>query len=112
MRMTPEEEASHSTGQAQRLYKSGRLEIGSFEWLGKTRLDPGYERNKIILHTQKNLTKHQGKNNYTGSLNTQACIGANHLSEEPVSKCSILFKVKEGENFNLRRHEVSALVNI
>jgi hypothetical protein len=31
---------------------------------------------------------------------------------EPVSKRSILFKVKEGENFNLRRHEVSALVNI
>jgi hypothetical protein len=31
---------------------------------------------------------------------------------EPVSKRSILFKVKEGENFNRRRHEVSALVNI
>jgi hypothetical protein len=31
---------------------------------------------------------------------------------EPVSKGSILSKLKEGENFNRRRHEVSALVNI
>jgi hypothetical protein len=50
----------------------------------------------------KKLTKHHGKNNYTGSLNTQARIGANYLSEEPVSKCSILFKVKKCENFNRR----------
>ncbi len=33
-------------------------------------------------------------------------------NQEPVSKRLILFKVKEGENFNRRRHEVSALVNI
>jgi hypothetical protein len=41
----------------------------------------------------------------------QALINSNR--REPVSKRSILFKVKEGENFNRRRHEVSALgVNI
>ena len=31
--------------------------------------------------------------------------------KEAVSECYILVKVKAGENFNRRRHEVSALVN-
>jgi hypothetical protein len=43
-----------------------------------------------------------------------SCFSANPdpSKKEPDSKRSILFKVKEGENFNRRRHEVSALVNI
>jgi hypothetical protein len=46
------------------------------------------------------------------SVRSVAIISLVFQAHELVSKRSILFKVKEGENFNLRRHEVSALVNI